>query len=85
MENGNIIKDYINELERKNAMLRRAFELACKCLREHPPIDACDHLELVRCVVNAKNDPEGKRWMAKFLLDAEAELKGDNHASESCD
>ena len=77
--------NYTIELENKYATLRRAFELACKCLREHPPIDTCDHIELARCVINSKNDPEGKRWMAKFLLDAEAELKGDNHASESCD
>lgn len=72
----NIIKDYIHELEYKNRVLIKAFALACKCLRDHPPIDTCDHVELVECVIGSKNDPEGKRWMAKFLLEAEAELKG---------
>lgn len=38
--------NYTIELENKYATLRRAFELACKCLREHPPIDTCDHIEL---------------------------------------
>lgn len=75
MESGNIIKDYIKELEYKNEVLQRAFALACKCLRDHPPIDTCDHAELVKCVVGAKNDPEGKIWMAKFLLEAEAKMK----------
>lgn len=66
--------NYALELKRKNIVLRRAFELACKCLRDHPPADTCDHIELVECVVGGKNDPEGKRWMVKFLSDAEAEL-----------
>lgn len=72
----NIIKDYIRELEYKNLVLQKAFALACKCLREHPPIDTCDHFELVQCVINAKADPEGKRWMAKFLTEAQEEIKG---------
>lgn len=84
MEKSNIIKDYIKELEHKNEVLQRAFALACRCLREHPPADTCDHIELAKCVIGGKNDPEGKRWMTKFLLEAEAEMKGDNYASESC-
>lgn len=75
-KSGNIIKDYIHELEYKNKVLVKAFSLACKCLHDHPPVDTCDHAELAECVVGSKNDPEGKRWMAKFLLEAEAELEG---------
>lgn len=76
MEKNELLELYAQEVER-NRIIKRAFELACKCLRDHPPIDTCDHVELVQCVINSKNDPEGKRWMAKFLLDAEKELKGE--------
>ena len=41
--------------------------LACKFLREHPPADTCEHMELVSLVYDAKSDPDGARWAAYFI------------------
>lgn len=53
----------------------KAFRKACKYLRDHPPIDACDDAEvIVKCVLNGVNDdPEGARWMRYFLEKATEE------------
>ena len=53
----------------KNETIKRAFRKACKYLREHPPADAGwdGNMEIISLLVDAKNDPEGVRWMRYFL------------------
>lgn len=67
----------------RNKIVFRALELACKCLREHPPADTCDHVELIQMVVGGKDDPEGKRWMAWFLHQAIQEEEANARQTES--
>ena len=50
------------ESDKKNEVIKRAFSLACKFLREHPPEDTCEHMELIHLVYDAKSDPHGARW-----------------------
>ena len=69
----------------KNKIVFRAFQLACKCLREHPPADTCDHIELIQCVVGGVYDPEGKRWMAYFLNQAIQEEKANEREGKESD
>ncbi len=59
----------------KNDLLRLSFMKACKYLREHPPCDAGwdGDPEIINCVIDAKSDPDGYRWMAYFLDKVEAE------------
>ena len=56
--------------ERQYEVTRRAFMEACKFLREHPPNDTCEHMELVHLVIDAKSDPDGIRWMRYFIQKA---------------
>ena len=58
----------------KNDVLRRAFTIACRFLREHPPHDTCAHVELVSLVYDAKSDPDGVRWAQYFVQRALDEL-----------
>ena len=58
----------------KNEVIKRAFSLACKFLREHPPADTCEHMELVHLVYDAKSDPHGARWAAYFIQQALDEI-----------
>ena len=53
----------------KNELVRKAFLKACKYLREHPPANAGwnGDMEIIQLVVDAKSDPEGRRWMRYFL------------------
>lgn len=67
----------------KNKIICHAFQLACKCLREHPPADACDHIELLQCVAGGVNDPKGERWMRHFLQKAIDEEENENEKNKS--
>lgn len=51
----------------KNEVIKQAFMLVCKFLREHPPEDTCEHMELISLVYDAKSDPDGARWAAYFI------------------
>lgn len=53
----------------KNEVIFRAFQKACKYFRDHPPFDAGydGNPEIISCVVDAKSDPEGERWMLYFI------------------
>lgn len=55
------------EDNKKNEIIKRAFSRACKFLREHPPDDTCEHMELVQLVYDGASDPEGVRWAAYFI------------------
>ena len=61
----------------KNEVIFRAFQKACKHLREHPPYDAGygNDLETLSCIVDAKSDPEGARWMLYFINKALDEME----------
>ena len=61
----------------KNEVIFRAFQKACKHLRDHPPYDAGydGDLEILSCVVDAKSDPEGERWMFYFINKALNEME----------
>ena len=50
-------------------LVRKAFLKACKYLREHPPADAGwnGDMEIIQLIIDAKSDPEGRRWMHYFL------------------
>lgn len=64
------------DFERRHEIVVKAFKKACQFLREHPPEDTCEHIELVHLVLDGKSDPEGTRWMRYFLtqvLDEEME------------
>ena len=55
------------ENDKKNEVIKRAFSLACKFLREHPPEDTCEHMELIHLVYDANSDPHGVRWAEYFI------------------
>lgn len=56
----------------KVEIMRKAFLKACKYLREHPPADAGwdGDMDIIALLVDAKSDPDGKRWMSYFLREA---------------
>lgn len=62
------------ESDKKNEVIKRAFSLACKFLREHPPSDTCEYMELIHLVYDAKSDPNGARWAAYFIQQALDEI-----------
>ena len=62
------------ESDKKNQVIKRAFALACQFLREHPPHDTCEHIELVQLVYNGKSDPQGSRWALYFIQQALDEI-----------
>lgn len=64
----------------KVEIMRKAFLKACKYLREHPPADAGwnGDMEIIRLVVDAKSDPDGKRWMRYFLSEVMKEEEAEN-------
>lgn len=64
------------ENDKKNEVIKRAFSLACKFLREHPPEDTCEHIELIRLVYDGKSDPHGARWAGYFIQQALDEMEG---------
>lgn len=63
----------------------RAFQIACKFLRDHPPYDTCesDDIRIIQCVLNGDEDPNGFKWMAYFINLALREL--DNSTSDEKD
>lgn len=60
----------------KNEVIFRAFQKACKYLREHPPADAGwnGDMEVISLLLDAKNDLEGERWMLYFINKALDEM-----------
>lgn len=64
------------ESDKKNQVIKRAFALACQFLREHPPYDTCDSIELASLVVDGKSDPQGSRWALYFIQQALDEMEG---------
>ena len=59
-------------------IIKSALRLACKYLREHPPIDACDDVEITaKCIIGGSDDPEGLCWMTYFLEKAIEEINSD--------
>ena len=63
------------ESNKKNEVIKLAFSLACKFLREHPPNDTCEHIELIYLVCDGKkNDPQGALWAAYFIQQALDEI-----------
>lgn len=62
------------ESDTKNQVIKRAFALACQFLREHPPNDTCEHMELVQLVYDGKSDPQGSRWASYFIQQALDEI-----------
>lgn len=66
------------ESDKKNAIIKRAFSIACKFLREHPPEDTCEHMELVHLVIDAKSDPQGIRWANYFIQQVLEEMERNN-------
>ena len=63
------------ENDKENKVIKRAFSLACKFLREHPPADTCEHMELIYLVYDAKSDPQGARWAGYFVQQALDEME----------
>ena len=60
----------------RNELIYKAFQKACKCLREHPPCDAGYEPEFLPLIMGGMiDDPEGKRWMVYFLQKVLAEEK----------
>ena len=62
------------ESDTKNQVIKRAFALACQFLREHPPNDTCEHMELVQLVYDGASDPEGSRRALYFIQQALNEI-----------
>lgn len=64
----------------KVEIMRKAFLKACKYLREHPPADVGwnSDMEIIQLVVDAKSDPDGKRWMRYFLSEVMKEEEAEN-------
>ena len=50
-------------------IISEAFSLACKFIRSNPPedIDLYPKDMIVKCLVGAKEDPNGDRYMSYFL------------------
>lgn len=70
----------------RNKVIELAFRKACEFLRNHPPADTCDHIELVQLVYDGKSDPQGRRWAGYFLQQAIDELKEkENEVRDSAD
>lgn len=67
------------EEDKKNEVIKRAFSLACKFLREHPPEDTSEHMELINLVYDAKSDPHGARWAGYFIRQVLDEIGGINY------
>ena len=66
-------------MEKDNSkVIAQAFREACKFLREHPPNDTCEHMELIHLVYDAKSDPDGVRWMLYFIQKAMDKMEEDN-------
>ena len=59
----------------KSEVIKLAFRKACQFLREHPPHDTCEHIELIHLVYDGKSDPEGTRYMTYFIQQALNELE----------
>lgn len=59
----------------RNKVIELAFRKACTFLRNHPPFDTCEDIELVRLVYDGNSDPEGRRYAGYFLQQAIDELK----------
>lgn len=61
----------------KNEVIFKAFEKACKYLRDHPPVGAGweGDTEVLGLIVDAKSDPEGERWMLYFINKALDEME----------
>lgn len=53
----------------KNEVIFKAFQKACKYLRDHPPADTGweGDTEVLRLIVDAESDPEGDRWACHFI------------------
>ena len=64
-------------------VIKQAFREACKFLRQHPPEDTCEHMELVYLVVDGKSDPNGIRWMQYFIQKAVDKMNGEEALMES--
>ena len=62
------------ENDKENKVIKRAFSLACKFLREHPPADTCEHMEFIQLVYDGKSDPQGSRWASYFIQQALDEI-----------
>ena len=63
------------ESDKKNEVIKRAFSLACKFLRQHPPNDTCEDMELIYLVYDGKSDPQGARWATYFIQQALDEME----------
>ena len=63
------------ENNKKDKVIKQAFSLACKFLREHPPNDTCEHMELIYLVCDGKSDPQGVRWAKYFIQQALDEME----------
>lgn len=61
----------------KNEVIFKAFEKACKYLRDHPPVDASweGDTEVLGLIVDVKSDPEGECWMLYFINKALDEME----------
>ena len=61
----------------KVEIVNRAFAKACKYLREHPPADGGwdGDMTIIRLLVDAAGDPDGKRWMAHFINEAMLDIQ----------
>ena len=52
---------------KRNEIITKAFQIACKFLRDHPPYDTCEDIKIIQCVVDGGEDPEGVKWMGYFI------------------
>ena len=68
----------VKELDKnkRNEIIVKAFQKACKFLREHPPYDTCESgdIKIIQCVLGGNEDPNGYRWMNYFIDLASKEL-----------
>lgn len=64
----------------KLEVYQKAFAKACKYLREHPPCDAGfdGNMTIIKLLVDAQSDPDGKRWMAHFINEVMLENQEEN-------
>ena len=56
-------------------IMRDAFKLACKFIRDNPPgdLERYPDLDYIYACADASKDPEGKRWMNLFIKKAAEE------------